>query len=282
MTANEGIQMGCYYLPGLGPAPSWARFLENITEEMDDQTERNIYEDYKFIGRGELKTCVAQIFRFLHLTYGCHRLGLDHLVGTPTLKPYMHGYFLSLKLYDSARLIANPFAYEEHRERLVKEKLDKLADSRIRAKKDVGWKVKVNKALAEKVQREEEKARKREEKKKARRAVAATADEGVAMEVDEGKDTTSGEQQTILNDPRFSALFSNPEFAVDENSREYALMNPSAVARKANRGKTAVEDEDEESDKVSSDGLGGSESESDDSSDSSDAGGKSTVACVDS
>ena len=282
MTANEGIQMGCYYLPGLGPAPSWARFLENITEEMDDQTERNIYEDYKFIGRGELKTCVAQIFRFLHLTHGCHRLGLDHLVGTPTLKPYMHGYFLSLKLYDSARLIANPFAYEEHRERLVKEKLDKLADSRIRAKKDVGWKVKVNKALAEKVQREEEKARKREEKKKARRAAAATADEGVAMEVDEGKDTTSGEQQTILNDPRFSALFSNPEFAVDENSREYALMNPSAVARKANRGKTAVEDEDEESDKVSSDGLGGSESGSDDSSDSSDAGGKSTVACVDS
>ena len=64
MTANEGIQMGCYYLPGLGPAPSWARFLENITEEMDDQTERNIYEDYKFIGRGELKTCVAQILAF--------------------------------------------------------------------------------------------------------------------------------------------------------------------------------------------------------------------------
>ena len=218
----------------------------------------------------------SQIVRFLCLTRGCHRLGLDHLIGTPALKPYMHGYFLSLKLYDSARLIANPFAYEEHRERLVREKLDKLADGRIRTKKDVGWKVKVNKALAEKVQREEEKARKREERKKARRAEVG---EGVAVEVDEEKDTTSGEQQTILNDPRFSALFSNPEFAVDENSREYALMNPSAAARKANRGgKTAVEEEEEESDKVSSDGLGDGDG---DSSDSSDAGGKSTIDCID-
>lgn len=194
----------------------------------------------------------------------------------------MHGYFLSLKLYDSARLIANPFAYEEHRDRLVKEKLDKLAEGRIRTKKDSGQKVKVNKALAEKVQREEEKARKREERKKARKAELAGEGEDVAMEVDEEKDTTTNgeEKQTLLNDPRFSALFSNPEFTVDESSREYALMNPSAVARKANRGgKTAVEDEEDESDKASSDGLGGSgsESESGNSSDSSDAGGKSSL-----
>jgi hypothetical protein len=90
-----------------------------------------------------------------------------------------------------------------------------------------------------------------------------------------------GKKQTLLNDPRFTQLFENPEFAVDEASREYALMNPSAVARKMDgsrnsRAKTAVEDEDEESDKVSSDGLGesDSDSESDASDDSSDAGGK--------
>src|SRR6266404_1897971 len=91
----------------------------------------------------------------------------------------MHGYFLSLKLYDAARVIANPFAYAEHREKIVKDKMEKMAEGRIRARKDVG--VKVNKALAEKIQREEERERKREEKKKARRAQKG-ADE--AMDVD--------------------------------------------------------------------------------------------------
>lgn len=55
MTANEGIQMATYYIPQLGPAPRWASFLENITEEMEDQTTRSVYEDYKFIERNELK-----------------------------------------------------------------------------------------------------------------------------------------------------------------------------------------------------------------------------------
>ena len=105
-------------------------------------------------------------------------LGLDHLIGTPTLKPYMHGYFMSLKLYDAARVIANPFAYAEHREKVVQDKLSKLADSRIRARK--GALPKVNKALAEKILRQEE----REERKKAKklaRMSGATADADDAM-----------------------------------------------------------------------------------------------------
>ncbi len=56
MTANEGIQMATYYISQLGPAPRWASFLENITEEMEDQTTRSVYEDYKFVERKELKT----------------------------------------------------------------------------------------------------------------------------------------------------------------------------------------------------------------------------------
>ena len=89
---------------------------------------------------------------------------MDHLIGTPTLKPYMHGYFLSLKLYDAARAISNPFAYEEHKARKIQEKLDKMAEGRIRARKNANI-PKVNKALAERIRKEEE----REEKKEARR-----------------------------------------------------------------------------------------------------------------
>lgn len=202
-------------------------------------------------------------------------LGLDHLIGTPALKPYMHGYFISLKLYDTARVIANPYAYAEHREKMVQEKMEKMAESRIRTKKDT-VSVKVNKTLAEKIKREEERNRKREERRVAK-AAKVVEGEPESMEVD-GK-----EKPSLLNDPRFNALFEDPEFQVDESTREYALLNPSAVAQNQNRGrtKTAVEEEEEESDKASSDGLSDSEEnerdsgESDkDSEDSDDAGGK--------
>lgn len=217
-----------------------------------------------------------------------HRLGLDHLVGTAALKSYMHGYFVSLKLYDAARIIANPFAYAEHRKKLVREKLEKAAESRIRVSKNVPS-VKVNKALAERVRRDEERAQKREEKRQARQAaaIAANADEDVeepaTMDVDEIEKTT--EKPSVLNDPRFSALFVNPEFEVDESTREYALTHPSEAAHAIDRAqgasrrlaKTAVEEEEDESDRASSDGLGDSSDEDDSdakSDDSSDAGGK--------
>ncbi|KAF5336415.1 hypothetical protein D9611_006518 [Ephemerocybe angulata] len=249
-TANEGIQMSTYYIPQLGPAPRWASFLENITEEMEDSTTRSAYEDYKFVARDELSA-----------------LGLDHLVGTPALKPYMHGYFVALKLYETARLIANPYAYAEHREKLVREKMDKMAETRIRAKKDAG--VKVNKALAEKILQDEAKAALREERRKKKKAAQAAKGEEEAdnaMEEDgEGEEPTS-----LLSDPRFSKVFQDPSFAIDENSREYALLHPSGAGQ---RGKTAVEEEADESDKQSSDGLGSDDSDEDEaSSDSDDEG----------
>ncbi|KAK7436516.1 Small ribosomal subunit biogenesis [Stygiomarasmius scandens] len=262
MAANEGIEMTTWYIPQLGPAPRWASFLENITEEMEDQTTRTVYEDYKFVERKEL-----------------NRLGLDHLIGTPALKPYMHGYFISLKLYDTARVIANPFEYAEHRERMIREKMDKMAETRIRSKKDgsgAGAKVKVNKALAEKILKEEERERRREERKKRKKGQEEREEEedGDAMDVDEAEAEADAESgaKSLLSDPRFAKVFEDPEFEVDVNSREYALLNPSSVAQGRHmRGKTAVEDEEEESDKVTSDGLGSSESESE-SGDSSDEG----------
>lgn len=197
----------------------------------------------------------------------------------------MHGYFLSLKLYDAARVIANPYVYEEHRAKMVQEKLDKLAEGRIRTRKDQ-VKVKVNKALAEKIAREEEREQKREERKHKKTAEDNTA----AMDVDE-EEPSSKHKTSLLSDSRFAALFDDPDFQVDEQSREYALLNPSAATQKRNRapevegngwgrGKTAVEEEDEESDKLSSDGQGESASESSSPSgedeseeDSSEAGG---------
>lgn len=203
----------------------------------------------------------------------------------------MHGYFMSLKLYDTARLIANPFAYDEYRDKLVREKMEKMAETRIRSnKKDVG--VKVNKALAEKILKEEEKAKLRAERKeKNKRKVAADfmdVDQEGAGEGEKEKEKEEVKTRSnLLSDPRFAKVFEDPAFAVDENSREYALLNPSAAAQSRDgvSKKTAVEEEEEESDRFSSDDFGrgdsGSEGESgedddDASSDSSAEGGSSS------
>jgi len=184
----------------------------------------------------------------------------------------MHGYFISLKLYDAARVIANPFAYAEHREKMVREKMEKMAETRIRTKKDA--RVKVNKALAEKILKEAEREKKKAEKKKQKEVEKGEGE----MDVDHEEDHDGQpSKKNLLNDPRFKAVFEDPEYAIDVNSREYALLNPSTVAQ-VKGGKTAVEDEEEESDKLSSDGLGNSnESDEDSGSDSSDAGGQSIL-----
>jgi ribosome biogenesis protein ENP2 len=192
----------------------------------------------------------------------------------------MHGYFLSLKLYDTARLIANPFAYEEHREKTVRAKIDALAESRIRTRKNAPG-VKVNQALAERVQKDAERAALREQKRRERLA-DKQQDNGMGLDPEPARPPIG--KAGLFADSRFSALFEDPEFEVDENSREFGLLNPSTAAQATRRRqdsdeddelgqrRTAVEEEDEESNKASSDGIGASDTD-DGSGDSSDAGG---------
>ena len=132
--------------------------------------------------------------------------------------------------------MANPNSYDEHREKLINARMEAKAESRIRAKKE---QPKVNKALAERLRRSEAAAAKK------------------------GKSTEEG---GVLVDPRFKELFEDPEYEVDEQSREFALLNPATVhnANLANgKGskKTAVEEEEDDS--AASSGLEDDEDEDD-------------------
>lgn len=177
LTANEGKQMHSFFIPQLGPAPRWCSFLDNMVEELAEEVHTETYDDYKFLTMPELKS-----------------LSLAHLVGKSNLlRPYMHGYFVASKLYEQARLIANPYVWEEERVKRIKEKVEKERASRIRGSK----KVKVNQKLADKILKRQEK---REE-----------------------VDTEAG----ILGDSRFAKLFEDEEFFVDENSFEFRALNPS-------------------------------------------------------
>ncbi|RUS32954.1 WD40-repeat-containing domain protein [Jimgerdemannia flammicorona] len=198
--ANEGIQIGSYYIPQLGPAPQWCTFLDNLTEEMEENPQQNVYDDYKFVTRKELAA-----------------LGLEHLIGSNVLKAYMHGFFVDLRLYEKAKLIANPFAYDEYRERVIRDKIEKERGSRIRATNKLP---KVNKALARQLLEEEEKKRRK-----------GKLEEGAA---------------NPLNDSRFSGMFMDKDFEVDEETVEFKLLHPTAKKRAIAFDEEADEDEEGE------------------------------------
>ncbi|XP_039308646.1 nucleolar protein 10-like [Solenopsis invicta] len=118
LTANETTKMQVYYIPSLGPAPRWCSFLDNLTEELEEQNYDIIYDDYKFVTDKELD-----------------ELGLAHLKGTNLLRAYMHGYFMDIRLYRKARDVMKPFEFEEYKKRRIRDKIKEEAISRVQIQK---------------------------------------------------------------------------------------------------------------------------------------------------
>lgn len=235
LTANEGRQQHSFFIPQLGPAPKWCSFLDNLVEEMaEDPNDPNaytsqrtgeIYDNYKFLTIEQLEL-----------------LNLSHLVGTTSLlRPYMHGYFVAQRLYEEAKLIADPSIWEERNKR-VKAKIDVERESRIRGTKKVV--AKVNKRLAEKMMDRLEK----NERRYAKRVLEKGGDDD---NVGDGHDTAQEPRNGpggLLDDPRFAKLFQDEDFAIDERSREFQALNPNTIPAmetgdSRDRQLTAVEEE---------------------------------------
>lgn len=230
LTANEGKQQHSFFIPQLGPAPKWCAFLDNIVEEMaEDPNDPSafgagatgeVYDNFKFLTTTQLKT-----------------LNLDHLIGTTSLlRPYMHGYFVAQKLYEEAKLISNPDMWQEQRQKSIAEKINKERESRIRGNKKVS--VKVNQALAAKMQAKEDERERRRAKRVLKNGgdddmLDATAAAAPAVEAPE-------KPAGLLGDSRFARLFEDEDFQVDEQSHEFQAINPST---KIPKGLTAAEQE---------------------------------------
>lgn len=239
LTANEGRQQHSFFIPQLGPAPKWCSFLDNLVEEMAEDwndpnnpggirnhTVGDVYDNFKFLTTKQLET-----------------LNLSHLVGTTSLlRPYMHGFFVAQRLYEEAKLISNPFVWEEERNKRVKEKINAERESRIRGNKKI--EAKVNRRLAERMIDRAEKNEKRHAKRKLENDGGNEGDNVVYSRGAEAKKDSVG----LLNDPRFAKLFNDENFAIDERSKEFQLLNPSSApvldnTMKKERQLTAVEEE---------------------------------------
>ena len=95
----EQEKIGTYFIPEMGPAPKWCAFLESLTEEMEESNITTLYDDFKFVTSADLD-----------------KLNAAHLIGTPVLKSYMHGYFMELKAYQKLVVATDPFAYQKYKQ----------------------------------------------------------------------------------------------------------------------------------------------------------------------
>ena len=101
-------------MPQIGPAPKWASFLDNITEELEEAKNYSLYEDYKFVTLNELD-----------------EIGGKSLIGTKMLKPYMHGFFIDWRLYKKLKQLTEPFDYGKYLKDKREQKLEKYFGERI-------------------------------------------------------------------------------------------------------------------------------------------------------
>ncbi|KAI6180913.1 Nucleolar protein 10 [Aphelenchoides besseyi] len=177
--ANDAPKMLQYFVPSLGPAPKWCYYLDSITEELEETEQPTVYDDYKFVTAPQLE-----------------EIGLERLIGSEYLRAYMHGYFIDIRLYNKAKTLTQPFAYENYKARKLREKVEEERETRLLLNK---VKLpKVNKELASKLHAD------------------LNPERG-------GKLTTKKKQlaSSLLEDTRFKNLFTNPDFEVDKESEQF-------------------------------------------------------------
>ncbi|KAH8352430.1 hypothetical protein KR084_004133 [Drosophila pseudotakahashii] len=177
--AQEDVKMMTYYVPAMGPAPRWCSFLDNLTEEIESEVVENVYDDYQFVTAKELG-----------------ELGMEHLVGSNLLKGYMHGYFMDARLYNKAKAVVEPFAFDRFRKDKIRQEIESERKSRLQIESKLP---KVNKELALKIMDEQ------------------------------ANPSNSSKQRNVpnlLEDSRFKAMFENADFAVNKSAEEYRLLAP--------------------------------------------------------
>lgn len=192
LLALDCSQIPSYFVPALGPAPKWCSYLENLTEELEEGAQTTIYDNYKFLTKEDLA-----------------KLNLTNLIGTNLLRAYMHGFFIDYRLYKKAKSLVDPFAYDSYIEQRKREKLENERASRITIRRKLP---KVNRDLAARILETEEAENEKRD-----------ADD---KEIKKASKKKKGLSSDVLEDERFTAMFSDKNFEIDEESFEYLSYNP--------------------------------------------------------
>ena len=210
LAAGDQSRVMSYYVPELGYAPKWCSFLDSITDELEEEAKSTVYDDYKFITKSELDT-----------------LGLAHLIGTPLLKASMHGFFMDARLHAKVQSVATPFAYDEWRKAQIQKKIAAKQGNRITLRKKLP---EVNRNLAQRLLSDAtpESLLLQEEQPEDEDMPEVQPKKKKATKAAKKKKQVQEEASALLQDTRFSKLFSSSDFQVDEDSEIYRHLHPNA------------------------------------------------------
>jgi len=172
--AADQPRLGAYFIPHLGVAPKWCSYIDTMTEELEENPNKQIYDDYQFVSRETLE-----------------QLSADDLIGTKFLKPYMHGYFMEVKMFQKLKRASEPFAYEEYRKKKISEKVESRRKMRVTPKP----KVLANANLHQKLHTE--------------------LNDGTDPLASQKGKKAADKASALLADVRFQQLFSNPDFEIE-------------------------------------------------------------------
>lgn len=232
--ANENKKILTYYIPSLGPAPKWCGFLDNLTEELEENIIENVYDDYKFVTRQELED-----------------LGLGHLIGTSLLRAYMHGFFMDIRLYRKAKSVSAPFEFEEFKKKKIRERIEQERTRGVQLNKLP----KVNQELALKLMDEKQQAGETESRKKKKKLQLSA--------------TLLGDErfQSLFQNPDFQVDTSAEEYRLLNPVLTRLDKNRQKQLRKQLAAQELKQDKEEREGKASSDESSEEEEEEEESSD---------------
>jgi ribosome biogenesis protein ENP2 len=211
-------QIGTYFCPTrLGPAPKWANTLENLTEELEED---NVTSTTTQQNNNNNASSVFDDYRFVTRAV-IEDMNLSHLLGNSSmLRPWMHGFLIDAKLFAELAAASNPNEYEEWKKKQAKAK---------RAARD-----------AEKIVLKGPQGKSSSTSNKKVLPVLVNAE-------------LAATHESLVQDDRFKNLFENPEFTIDEQSREFKHMFPSGRKKMLGKNDEVVKKNDDDEQLVEDD-----------------------------
>ncbi|XRB04452.1 nucleolar protein 10 [Pycnococcus provasolii] len=229
--ALDASTTGTFFVPSLGPAPRWCRFLEGLTEELEETDAPVLYDDFRFVTSSDVTM-----------------LGLNHLVGTSALRAHLHGYLMDARLHRKALEATDPFMREKYIQRQVELQVEKERQSRIVPKAAMRQRLKASLGgTAPKVNAD-----------LAKRLLTVAEDGAAAKDGGDDEDGITRKKarkmrvaaeaaKAVLDDERFRDMFTNEDYAINTESDEFRSLHPNAVGEPIRKRRQDSDDEDDES-----------------------------------
>lgn len=177
----DSTKVFIYFIPFIGVAPKWCSFLENITEELEDQETRGPTTSENYTNDSLLNN------EYVFITNDqVDQLNINHLKGTKNLISYLHGYYMPVKVYSNIKSVMNKNSFADIKKKMIQKEMEEKQKMRIPEKRPI-----TNAHYASELLTKMSNQKKKKEK-------------------------NSFQPEQLFKDDRFQKLFLDPDYTVEQ------------------------------------------------------------------